>query len=1174
MAEKLTPQQLEAVTNRGGKLLVSAAAGSGKTKVLVDRLMGYLKDPVNPANIDEFLIITFTKAAAAELRGKIASKLSEYIAQEPENRHFQQQLQRLYMTNISTVHSFCGDILRQFAYRVDLSADFRVADENECRQLQDTAMEQILEEAYQQADQNPYFRSFVDTQGIGRNDRKVPQILLQVYQSARCHLDPKGWINRCLETADPGQTEDASQTLWGNYLMTGFFSYLDLQIKAMEHCVELAQEAESMDNVATLLSDTVYQLKYLRESGTWDEVAARRNIDYGSLRFKKTITDLQLAEDIKAVRNACKKGLTKYLKGFTDSSEQIIRDLRSASDAVRGMIQLVERFEQVYNEMKRRRRIVDFSDLEHKTLDLLLGPQRSGPTAIANEISNRFREIMVDEYQDTNAVQDAIYTALTRQKQNCFMVGDVKQSIYQFRLADPGIFLEKYHAYKPAAEAENGQGRKVVLSSNFRSCGAVLSAVNSVFEVCMSPQVGGLYYGEEEALHEGLEHEPLHEPEVEFYGVDVQENGPQEEAEFTAKRIQELLDGNHYIRNGTTMRPITANDIVILLRAPNSMGGYYRSALEKKGIRCAAGGGGDLLRTKEITVLRSLLQAIHNPQQDIPLVSALVSPLFCFTADDLAAIRQSHRSRSIYDALRTCDSEKVTNFLDLFSSFRAEAKVKTLSELLETIYVKTSIDSIFGIMEGGSERTANLENFYQLAVQFEGGGNCDLGRFLEYLDSMETKGLLSSAEPSTEGCITIMSIHKSKGLEFPVVFLCGLSHGFNKESSRAQVLCDKELCIGTSTADSERRVRYPTISKRGILAKMESDALSEELRILYVAMTRAKDRLIMTYASNNLQGDLQELVSRMNMGCEDLLIREADCLGIWVLLAALRRTESGALYALGGYANKTQVTDHPWVIRVVQAEVDEECSVTHEESKDGIAPELYERMKQGLSYQYSHLQATQAPSKQTATQRKGRIKDQEAAENAQEQRPIYRTWRKPSFVTSAFPDTEAVSYGNALHKVLQYIDYQKCDSANAINDQIKVLVSQAKLTDTQAEWIDCARLAAFFASPIGLQLRNAEDVLREFKFSILDNGSSYAEGLEDEKILLQGVVDCAILEEDGITVIDFKTDRITEARLETAVQNYRYQVQAYADALRRIFEKPIKRACLYFFQINQCVDIF
>lgn len=1172
MAEKLTPQQLEAVTNRGGKLLVSAAAGSGKTKVLVDRLLSYLTDPMDPANIDEFLIITYTKAAASELRGKIASKLSERISQEPENRHLQQQLQRLYMTNISTVHAFCGDVLHQFAYQVDLSADFRVADENECRQLQDAAMDQILEEAYQNAEDDPQFRAFVDTQGIGRNDRLVPQILLRVYQSARCHLDPKGWINKCLEAAESGDAVDAGQTIWGRYLIERFFSYLDLQIDAMEHCAKMAQTAEKMENAAKVLWDNVYQLRHLRESQTWDEVVQRRSIDYGTLRFGKSVPDQQLVENIKAVRDACKKGVAKYLKGFTDPSEQILADLRSSSEAVHGMMNLVEQFEKVYDEMKRRRRILDFGDLEHKTLDLLLGTHRYGPTAIAHEIGSRFREVMVDEYQDSNEVQDAIYSALTQRKQNCFMVGDVKQSIYQFRLADPGIFLEKYHAYEPAAEAVQGQGRKVVLSRNFRSCGAVLSAVNSVFEICMSPQVGGLYYGEEEALHEGIPHPPLHEPDVELYGVDVQESGTEEEAEFTAQRIQELLDGKHFVRNGDQMRPITPEDIVILLRAPNSVGEHFRLALERRGIRCAAGGGGDLLRTKEITVLRSLLQTIHNPQQDIPLVAVLASPLFCFTADDLAAIRQKHKSRSIFSALKAQTDEKTAHFLELLALLRREARVKTLSELLETVYVKTNIDSIFATVDSGTERVENLQSFYQLAVDFESGGQRDLGRFLEYLESLESKGVLMGAEPSSAGCITIMSIHKSKGLEFPVVFLCGLSRGFNKESSCAQVLCDKELCIGTVTADAGRRVRYPTISKRAILSKMEADSLSEELRVLYVAMTRAKDRLIMTYTSQNLQGDLKELVARMNMGCDSLLIREADCPGIWVLLAALKRTEAGEFFNLSGASVFAQFKENPWLIRVVQAEPSN-GDVLCEEPNAGLDNELFRQMERGLSFRYSYPNATKAPSKQTATQRKGRIKDQEAAENAQEQKPIYRTWRKPTFAQGHKIQPDAAAYGSAIHKALEYMDYRQCDNEQSIKTQVEGLVHCGRITSEQAELVDCGAIAEFFSTSLGFRLRNAENILREFKFSILDDGSSFGDGLDGEKILLQGVVDCAILEEDGITVIDFKTDRITELQIDATVLKYKYQVEAYADALSRIYKKPIKQACLYFFHLNLCVDI-
>ena len=1172
MAETLTPQQLQAVTDRGGKLLVSAAAGSGKTKVLVDRLMSYLTDSTDPANIDEFLIITYTKAAASELRGKIASKLSERIAQEPENRHLQQQLQRLYMTNISTVHAFCGDILRQFAYRLELSADFRVADENECRQLKEAAMQQVLEEAYANAAENAQFRAFVDTQGIGRDDRLVPEILLRVYQSAQCHLNPQGWLDRCLETSDPEGCDDASQTLWGRYLMDELFSYLDLQLEAMEHCAALADEAEGMENVAKLLWDTVHQLRCLRESETWDDIVRRRNIDYGSMRFTKKAQDEELKDGIKAVRDACKKGLARYLKGFTDPSELILKELYSSADAVRGMLCLVERFTETYDTMKRRRRILDFGDLEHKTLDLLLGKKRTGPTSIAFEIGARFREVMVDEYQDSNAVQDAIYSALTQRKQNCFMVGDVKQSIYQFRLADPGIFLQKYHEYTPADRAEPGQGRKVVLSRNFRSCAAVLSAANSVFETCMSPEVGGLHYGPEEALYEGIPHEPLHEPEVELYGIEVQEDTYAEEAAFTARRIAELLDGKHFIRASQGMRPIEPEDIVILLRSPNSVGEHFAAALEKRGIRCTTGGGGDLLSAKEITVLRSLLQTIHNPQQDIPLVATLLSPLFCHTADDLAAIRGRHPSRPIYQALKDHPGERTQRFLRLLDELRSAARVKPLTELLEAVYVSTRIDSIFATMEGGEERRKNLQLFYQLAVDFEAGGQQDLGRFLDYLDAMASKGLLVGAEPSGSGCVTVMSIHKSKGLEFPVVFLCGLSRSFNKESQRAQVLCDKELGIGTSATDADRRVRYPTVSKRAIISKIGTDSVSEELRVLYVAMTRAKDRLIMTYASDSLEKELRDMVARMNMDCDCLLSREAGCPGRWVLMAALKRTESGQLFGLGGSVKDTQASEHPWLVRIVRGD-QPTVQVSAQPEAASLEPQVYEQIKQGLCYQYSHPAATRAPSKQTATERKGRLKDREAAENAQEPKPFHRSWRKPSFIEPDDLDRDAVAYGKVIHSVLQFIDCGKCTDRTAVEAQIAELVQQGIVLAEAAEVVDCGALADFFATPLGYQVRTQENVLREFKFSILDDGASYGDDLENEKILLQGVVDCAIIEDDGITVIDFKTDRVKEETLEMAVDRYRDQVEAYADALQRIFNKNIKKACLYFLRLNRFVDI-
>ena len=1170
MAEKLTPQQREAVINRGGKLLVSAAAGSGKTKVLVDRLMGYLKDPVDPANLDDFLIITYTKAAASELRGKIAAKLTEAIAAEPENRHLQRQMQRLFLTKISTVHGFCGDLLREFAYKLDLSADFRVADENECREIRETVLSDLLDRVYEQAQEDGDFRSFVDTQGLGRTDQLVGEIVLKVYDSARCHLDPDGWLQSCLDDADVEGIADAGETVWGKYLMEELFSYLDCQIAAMETCVKLADEAENMEKPAVNLRDTLHQLQHLRESATWDEVVARKNIDYGRLTFPRKNIDEDLRDRLKACRDGCKKGLEKYLRIFADDSQQVLEDLEQSCAGARGLISLVRQFDRDYAKAKRSRRCVDFSDLEHKTLDLLLGTKRSGPTTAAREIGTRFREIMVDEYQDSNGVQDAIFDALTRQNQNCFMVGDVKQSIYQFRLADPGIFLKKYHEFCYAADARPGEGRKVLLSANFRSGGEVVSAVNDVFTDCMSPRVGGLHYGEEEMLREGIPHEKLPDAAVEFYGLEVREDTYAEESAFVAERIRQMLDGKTLVRDGAGFRPVKPEDIVILLRSPGSVGAQFQRALEAKGIRCASGGGKDLLKSEEISTLRCILQTVANPRQDIPLVATLASPVFGFTANDLASIRGRQKRGTVYDALGLSEHPKVKVFLGTLAVLRREARMNTIAQLIEKIFVLTRMDSIYGAMDQGDVRCANLRTFYRLAADYEGTGRRDLAQFLEYLDALEEKGLVTASDNTTAGAVTLMSIHKSKGLEFPVVFLCGLSREFNRESLRAQVLCDKTLGLGLSVADTVNRVRYPAISKRAIVSKTAAESLSEEMRVLYVAMTRARDRLVMTYAVKNLQADLEDIALRYDVGGPELLTRDVICPGEWVLFSALKRLEAGALHNLGGRPKETRISEYPWLIQVVQAPEEQTSGTGIREERGEMAPDTEEKLRQALEFSYGHEEATRAPSKQTATQRKGRIKDQEAAENTQEPKPAARSWRRPAFRSQK---AQGTAYGNAIHSLLQHIHYENCGNVAGVQEEIRRLVDGGLITPEEAEMVDPMTIARFFKSEIGRKLLGGTEHLREFKFSILDEGSNYGPGLEGEQVLLQGVVDLALLEEDGITVVDFKTDFVTDENLQHLVDRYRPQVETYANAMGRIYGQPIKASYLYFFHVDEFVKI-
>lgn len=1169
MAERLTPQQQMAVENRGGNLLVSAAAGSGKTKVLVDRLISYLTDPAEPANMDDFLIITYTKAAAAELRSKISDKLTAYIADHPENKHMQQQIQRLHLAKISTVHAFCADILREYAYRLDISADFRIAEENECQELMFQVLQQILDDAYTKKLDDEAFRCFVDTQGLGRDDRQVPEIILQIYSSALCHLDPNGWLDWCLDSAKVTGKIDAGETIWGKSLINDLKSYLSLQITALENCIQKAHAVPGLEKPVTLLSETVQSLRSLEACNTWDAIVNHPTIEYGTLTFKKEHKGTQLAEQIKAIRNACKDGLSKKLRFFSDGSETVLHHLEEAELAAQGLVDLVKEFRCEYSKLKHIRRVLDFSDIEQKMLDLLLGKKRTGYTAAVEEIGSRFREIMVDEYQDSNQVQDAIFSALTQKRQNCFMVGDVKQSIYQFRLADPSIFLKKYDSYLPPNEAKVGEGRKILLSSNFRSSGGVINAVNDVFTECMSRSVGGLHYGEAEMLREGIPHISIPEPEVSLYAIDVREDTYQEEAAFVAQKVKELLDGTHFIRQENTLRPVTADDIVILLRSPGSVGGEFRYALESIGIPCTMGTDVDLLQTPEVETLRAILQTIHNPLQDIPLVAALTSPVFIFSADELAKIRSNQRYTSFYHALSEDDSEKSQAFLTILSALRQDARFLTVTQLIHQIFIRTGMLNIYGVMDNGDEQVSHLHSFCQIAAEYETTGRKDLSYFLEHLNAMEERGLsISGAVPS--GTVRIMSIHKSKGLEFPVVFLCGLSRTFNMSDTQKQVLCHKELGLGLTHTDTMQRLRFPTIAKRAIALRIHEETISEELRVLYVAMTRARDRLIMTYAASRLPDRLNEISCRLDLSPRPLLTGYVNCPGSWILMTALQRTEAGELFRIAEKPDCPSVHTDSWEIRVVEVEVAQDETVYDTEQLHILPMEIIEKMRMGLNFTYPNASATTIPSKITATQLKGRPKDQEVSENAKSSVVTPLTFRSPAPAETTVAGTQ---YGNALHSVMQYLDFNCCHDIESIRVDLKRLVSAGLITEQQASIVDIEKINRFFQTELGQRLRSGGEVLREFKFSILEKAQNYYKDVHDDAILLQGVIDCALIEEDQIIVLDFKTDYINQTNIQEKIAQYSAQVHTYAKALSRIYKKPVSAAYIYFFSSEQLVCI-
>ena len=1168
MAEQLTKQQEMVVNDRGGSLLVSAAAGSGKTKVLVDRLLRYVMDPIDPANLDEFLIITYTKAAASELRGKIVSKLSEMIALNPGNRHLQQQMQRVYLTKISTVHAFCSDILKEYAYQLDISSDFRMAEETECQQMQTVLLEQILDQAYEQIAQLPDLQAFVDTQGLGRDDRQIPEIILKVYNSARCHLDPQRWLYSCMDMSDTSALTDAGQTPWGAYLISDLHKCAAMHIDALERCIKRLSMTDGMESVCNLLNEDLLTLRTLCNSSSWEFLHGMHKLQWA--RFPSKVSDKELAEKVKAVRNACKTDINAKLLAFGDNTQQVLKDLASCAASARGLVYLVQQFSDAYDKTKKAKKVMDFSDLEQKMLDLLWGKNRDHLTTAAREVSCRFRQIMVDEYQDSNEVQDAIFCALTQQKNNCFMVGDVKQSIYQFRLADPTIFLDKYNSYIDAQQAAPGQPRRIMLSHNFRSAGSVIHAVNDVFSQCMSPEVGGLIYGENEMLYEGIPHEPQCEPEVELHALQVAEDTYAEEAAFVANRIRQLLDGSHTVRTKDGFRPIVPDDIVILLRSPGSVGLEYCYALEDQGISCTMGGGEDLMESEEIGCLYALLQTISNPLQDIPLVATLASRIFCFSADELAKIRGDKKYIAYYDSLKNSELEKVKQFLSLLSDFRHQARMCSITQLIEYIFAKTSLDSIFAAMQDGKKRTANIQEFCRIASACEANGRLELEQFLEHLDALARKGMVITSDQKPAGTVTVMSIHKSKGLEFPVVFLCGLSRRFNHRSASEQVLCDKDLGFGLACVDAKERVRYPSIAKKAISLKIKSEGISEEMRVLYVAMTRAKDRLIMTYAYQYLKSSLTDIALRTDLSSSELMAYDVGHPGKWILQSAMLRTEAGQLHAIGGHPEQCSVRDDPWLIQThdVTLQSPEDMQESCVKSVQTLPPDV-ERIKKYFGFQYAHSLATEAPSKQTATQLKGRFKDQEVAANCAN-RYFEHRYRKPSFVEQTM---DAVTYGTQMHKLMEHIDFSRCGTTHEVICQIDLLAGLGYWDPQLDKQIAARQIVDFFKTEIGQKLSCAKNVLREFKFSILEDADKYISGLEGEKILLQGVVDCAILEPDGITILDFKTDKVTDATVNRSVLEYTPQLTAYADALSRIYQKPIKAAYLYFFKLQHLAQV-
>ncbi|UOO36815.1 helicase-exonuclease AddAB subunit AddA [Oscillospiraceae bacterium CM] len=1179
-----TAQQQAAISSRGTSLLVSAAAGSGKTKVLVERLLSRITDPNDSCDITDFLIITYTRAAAGELRSRILDEIAERLSHDPENRHLRRQSALCYQAKIGTIHAFCADLLREYAASYDLPSDFRVADENESRILKEKALDVLLEEAYDRLDAAPEFAALVDAMSAGRDDKKLAAVILDAHRALMSHPNPGKWVKDQLQVLALMAGQDASETVWGRFLMDDARKKAVYWHGVMESLsADIALYEDLYAAYGASVEQTVLSLEAFLAALdiSWDAARAASAIDFPRAKSVKGY------EAIKDIRARCRDAMKKAALVFEYTSDELVADMVSVRPVITSLLERVLQFDDVFTALKRRAGVVDFTDLEHLAVRLLTDQETGNPNVLARAVSDRYREIFIDEYQDVSAIQELIFTAVSKDGANIFMVGDVKQSIYRFRLADPSIFLDKYRRYQDLTENTPDVNQRIHLSTNFRSQAAILNAVNFIFENIMSPAFGEMAYTENEALRPGRDGTLCLDAPVELNILDLKakeddsEESPEKadaEAAFVAGRIEELLQSGLSIPDGAGgLRPLRYGDIAILLRSVKDKSRYYAEALSKRHIPCTSPAGETFFESFEIALTLALLEIIDNPRQDVPLVTVLKSPIYRFTPDDLAEIRQADRKGDFFTALQK-DAEtnaRSAGFLKALDAFRLMAPELPADRLIWHVAHQTGLFAILAAQRDGEMRRARVLKLIALAARYEASGYQGLYAFLSFLRKLMDSGGDIGEEDVAGGvdAVSIMSIHKSKGLEFPVVILADTTKKFNLQDAARQLLIHADLGVGPKCRDTGRRIEFPTLARLAIAKKLVSEMTAEELRVLYVAMTRAREKLIIVSTFQDADKALQKLLRDAACPVEPQVLETVRNLAGFILLPVLTRPEADCLRAGDSV---TQQADGDWVIRRMTwkpVAVSRNDTVAPPEVAFTPDASYIETIREHLAFSYPFQAAAALPSKLTATGLKGRFTDFEAADEAESLPVIGQSPSpRPAFLMENTGLT-AAERGIALHLAMQFIDFSRCSSIASVSDELKRLTDMAFLTPKQANAVSPQKILTFFQSQLGRRVLSAEKLYREFKFSLLDKACLYFPAGGDDEILLQGVIDCCFEEKGALFIVDFKTDRVTYETLAKKTALYKPQLDAYARAMRRITGLPVAGKFLYFFALDSAAEI-
>ncbi len=1147
-----TESQQDAISARQGTVLVAAAAGSGKTAVLVQRALERLTDRDAPTDADRLLIVTFTKAAAAEMRARLESRLYELLRQNPGDARLRRQSLLLSQAHIGTVDSFCAEMLREFFHLLDLSPDFKIMSDRQEEELVNAALNETLSEAFEQGSVSALADAFAGE----RDDRRLMDMVLTLYRFMQSHPFPERWVEE--KAALYFQGDGA---LWENVI-------LEYARETAEHCEALCEAgARSCEDggrvgeafLPSLLAEKEQfaRLKELAARGDWDGAGAlaRGFAPRTRGRLKEDEKD-QLFLRLEAVRKETRKAaeeLSKYLFG---TREDCAAELRAAGPLVMSLKDMTLDFSRRYGEKKRERNFLDYSDLEHFAIRLFLTPEGER-TQTAREVAARFDEIMIDEYQDINEVQDSLFRAVSEDGKNLFMVGDVKQSIYGFRRAMPEIFLRCRASFQKYRRQEDNYPAYLVLDRNFRSRREVTDTVNFVFSRLMTRAAGDIDYTGEERLICGAEYPPAEGRETEVVFLSRPSAVPAEtaEAQWIAKRIKELVEGGFTVSENGKQRPANYGDFCVLLRSANKYAHAYAKEMQKRGVPARATVAGGFFETAEIGVMLSLLQVIDNPNQDIPLLAALMSPIYGFSADDCARLRVKDKKVSVYvSLLRESETdERCRQVIREIGRFRDLAATLPADTFLTLLYEKTGYEDLVLAMENGAERVLNLRLLLSYAREYESGGYHGVSGFVRFLDRLRRSGAdLQAAEapPDHHDAVSVMSIHRSKGLEFPVCIVAGCGRNFAVDQG-AEVLLHPELGLGVRLRDRKRSARFTTTAREAISLETARSSASEELRVLYVAMTRAREKLILLGSGAHLDRAVSKAALEVtDRGVSPYTVRKARNAMQWLLLCALCHPDGEPLRREAGCGDDCVCREDytPWKVTV------EEYSAPPEECrKEETAPALpdekmYERMRARIAYQYPYPGAVELPAKVAASRL--------AAEQGGEREG---TLSRPAWMGAK--GMTPAERGTALHEFMQFADL-----AAALKDPEQErdrLVKEKYLTPEQAEVVDLQKVRAFLTGELGRRVLASPRVERELRFTAMIP-ASLAEperAAPGETVVLQGAVDCLFEENGRLHIVDFKTDRVKT--VEELWRRYAPQVELYAAAMEEVTGIEVAETVLY-----------